>query len=186
MTERTKILKIIIIGDGRVGKSTLRRRYFGENFDANYIMTLGADFAVKNETVNERNYVLQIWDLAGQPKFKEIREAYYNNTSGMILVFDVNLPETFDSLPGWITEFSSNQEFDVRDVPIILVGNKIDLRGEPGSELVTAMQGMEYAKTLSEWSHHEVPYVETSALVGLNVEVPFKYLILNLEKKPDR
>ena len=186
MTERTKIFKLVIIGDGAVGKSTLRRRYFGESFESNYIMTLGADFAIKHELVNGHKYILQIWDLAGQPQYKEIRQAYYDNASGIIMVYDVNIPQTFTNLPKWITEFSINQSMDVRDVPIILVGNKIDLRGMPGQALVPAMKGMEYAQILSEWSNHEVPYVETSALKGLNIRVPFKYLVLGMDKTAER
>lgn len=182
MSDRTKIHKIIILGDGAVGKTTLRKRYFGDTFESSYSMTIGADFAVKNETINDQHYVLQIWDLAGQPRFKEVRSSFYQKAAGMILLYDISVPSSFEHLPMWIQEFSENIDTDIRDLPIILVGNKVDLRGEPGLNIVTSNEGVSYAQELTEWSNHEIPFVETSALVGLNVEVPFKKLIMNLEK----
>lgn len=192
MSDRVKAYKIVIVGDGAVGKTTLRKKYFGDNFETEYAMTLGADFAIKNEQVGNRYYMLQIWDLGGQPQFKDIRSAYYMNSSGLIMVFDVTKIQTFKNLPLWIDEFTSNYKSDAKNVPLILVGNKIDLRyryqpgsvesQSVGSEIVSTMEGMEYAKVLSEWSNHDVPYVETSALVGLNIQVPFKSVILNLDK----
>ena len=178
--KRTKIYKIIIVGDGGVGKTSLRSRFFGEGFKTQYMMTIGADFAVKRQRIDEEDYILHFWDLAGQPRFKDIRSTYYDNCSGIVLVFDLTMPHTLTNVPQWITELSNNNSGDIKQIPMILLGNKLDLRGEPGVELVSNEEGIEYAKELSKWANQEVKYFETSALVGLNVDSAFTSLIRSL------
>ena len=77
MSEKAFLVKIVLAGDGAVGKTTLRRRYLGEGFQASYMMTIGADFAVKRVDIGGKTITFQIWDLAGQPRFQMVRELYY-------------------------------------------------------------------------------------------------------------
>ena len=68
-----RIFKVVLIGDGAVGKTSLRRNYLGKSFRENYLMTIGADFSVKQVPYEDYIVSLQIWDLAGQPRFSEVR-----------------------------------------------------------------------------------------------------------------
>lgn len=69
-------MKIVLAGDGAVGKTAIRERYLGKGFSSNYMMTIGADFALKEAHVREKSIKFQIWDLAGQPRFGTVRSVY--------------------------------------------------------------------------------------------------------------
>ncbi|MCK4896735.1 MAG: GTP-binding protein, partial [Candidatus Heimdallarchaeota archaeon] len=84
-----KTYKITLIGDGAVGKTSIRRSYLGETFEGSYSLTLGSDFATKTMNVGDLNICMIIWDLAGQPRFKAVREGFYRGTRGALLVFDL-------------------------------------------------------------------------------------------------
>lgn len=168
--------KIVLIGDGQVGKTSLRRNYMGESFRTEYLMTIGADFSVKEVPYEDYILNLQIWDLAGQPRFKDVRGAYYAGAYGALVVFDITRPETFTSIDFWINEMIKYN--DNKLIPMILIGNKADLRGEtPLETQVPKRLAMAYAQTLSEWSDFKVSYIETSAKTGQNVMRAFETLI---------
>ncbi len=139
--------------------------------------TIGADFAVKRL---DSGRVMQIWDLAGQPRFSVVREGYYQGTKGAIFVFDISRPETFYSIPNWIAELLDNIEGD-DPIPMAIVGNKADLRVKNSPDQVSLQQGIDYAKQLTDWAELDVPYVEASAKTGLNVEKIFSVLIENID-----
>jgi len=180
MATRTKTFKITVLGDGGVGKTSIRKRYLGEGFKASYGMTVGADFAVKRVNVDGENITLQIWDLAGQQRFSKVREVYYKGSIGAVLVFDITRPGTYQNLPSWLHECIVNN--NNRRVPFILLGNKADLRDIYTTESVPEEQGVEYARILSEWSGYEIPYLETSALTGLNIDEAFIKLLRYIMK----
>lgn len=162
-------IKILLLGEGAVGKTSLRKRYMGEGFKQNYMMTLGAEFSIK--VVD--NFRLQIWDLSGQHTLSKIRRGYYKGAKGVILVFDISRPDTFHKIQAWIDEMHTHQD---TKIPMILVGNKADLR-ETCDEPVQNSHAFVYAKQLSEWSNFEIPYFEASAMTGLNVEQLFSKLV---------
>jgi len=162
------------LGEPRVGKTSVRRRYLGAVFDKDYNVTLGADFAVKRLANND---VLQIWDLAGQPVYKSVRSGYYRGAEGVILVYDITRPETFKKISKWIDEMLSISD---SMIPLILVANKVDLK-EDGYEYVSPKDGENYAKILSDWSGFNVPYIESSALLGTNIDKIFENLIKEIE-----
>jgi len=178
MAERRKIFKVVVLGDGAVGKTALRHRYLGEGFKQSYSMTIGADFAVKRVDLDGKEIVAQIWDLAGQLRFQSVREVYYQGAAGGLLVFDITRAATFESIPNWITELLENNKNKI--VPMVLIGNKSDLRAST-PEAITLESGQDYAKNLSAWSKFEIPYVETSALSGDNVEDAFATLLRNID-----
>ena len=173
---RRTILKMTVLGDGTVGKTSLRKTYLGEGFKEGYSMTIGADFAVKYVTINDQEIIAQIWDLAGQQRFSTVRETYYRGTSASFLVFDITRRVTFENIPNWIGELLENNSN--RLVPLALIGNKSDLR-DNARDPIMPDQAKEYAKALSEWSGINVPYFETSAKNGENVETAFTELIRN-------
>lgn len=171
--KRKKSYKVILLGDGSVGKTSLRHRFLGDGFRERYSMTIGADFAVKRF----KNSVVQIWDLAGQTRFKMVREVYYRGAVGAIIVYDVTRDKTFRSVPDWIGELLNNNNDNM--IPLILVGNKIDLRTVKS---ITKEQGIEYAHALSDWAGKEVHYIETSAKADINVGKTFETLLEEMSK----
>ena len=177
--QRRKIFKITLLGEGAVGKTALRLRYLGEGFKQSYSMTIGADFAVKRVQVDGQEFVAQIWDLAGQVRFQSVREVYYQGTMGSLLVFDITRPETLHAIPNWIRELMEHNKNKSTIVPMVLIGNKSDLRGKIPTALPREV-GEKYAQSLSEWSGYQVPYVETSAKTGDNVDQAFITLLRNI------
>ena len=171
-----RIFKIVLIGDGAVGKTSLRRNYLGKSFRESYLMTIGADFSVKQVPYEDYIVNLQIWDLAGQPRFSEVRGAYYANCYGAIVVFDITRPNTFSNIDYWINELVRYNEH--RLVPMVIVGNKADLRSSTPTEVqVDKNAALAYALTLTEWGGLKVDFIETSALSGQNVNSAFERLI---------
>ena len=170
------LMKIVLAGDGAVGKTALRERYLGKGFSSNYMMTIGADFALKEAIIREKSIKFQIWDLAGQPRFGTVRSVYYYGCLGALLVFDVTRPDTFTNLESWIEEiFKHNGK---NEIPVVLLGNKADLRDQFPNH-VTDSQAEEYAAKLSERTQRAgfpVRYMSTSAKTGLNVSAAFDML----------
>ncbi|OLS21736.1 MAG: GTPase KRas precursor [Candidatus Heimdallarchaeota archaeon LC_2] len=160
-------IKILLLGEPAVGKTSLRKRYMGEGFKKNYMMTIGAEFAIKDVD----NYRLQIWDLAGQKSLSSIRKTYYQGAKGVIIVFDISRPDTFTQIQLWIDELQKTLD---SIIPMIVVGNKADLRD---SKSVSVSQAKNYVQKLSDGSNFDVNYYEASALTGLNVDNLFAKLV---------
>ncbi len=175
----TKKFKITLLGEGAVGKTSLRKNFLGETFDRDYMMTLGADFATKVVEVDDYEVTLIIWDLAGQPRFSAVREGFYIGTRGALLVFDITRPDTYEQLANWVRELIKNNKN--RKVPMVLIGNKNDLRGSLHTT-IPEEYGAKYAKALSQWSGYDIPYIETSAKYGDNVETAFENLVQEIIK----
>jgi len=173
--------KIVLLGDGAVGKSSLRQKYVGEKINTNYSMTVGVDFSVKRDRIEHEDVVTQIFDLAGQSRHKLSRKEYYKNSNGAIIVFDLTRPKTFQNIPNWLSEFLENNNNQM--VPFILIGNKSDLRIQNGGG-VSSEKAQEYAKHLSEWSGFHVPYFETNIFNDSHnedINKVFHKLIKNIE-----
>jgi small GTP-binding protein len=162
------LYKITLLGDGAVGKTALRDRFMGKSFTADYMMTIGADFATKQVELGPQygNIKYQIWDLAGQPRFEAVRGLYYRGSLGGLLVFDVTRPPSFENTPSWVKELWKNN--GKGRVPIVILGNKIDLRGAVPENLEPG-HGQALARHLSEIAGFQIPYLETSAKTGQNV-----------------
>ena len=178
--------KIVLIGEATVGKSTIRERYLGIGFRPAYLQTVGADYTIKKQLIeNKESLNLQIWDLAGQQGFSSIRDAFYKGTDGVILVFDVTRPKTADKISDWIKEVKRNLN---ENVPILLVGNKIDLR-DSKKESISNEQGMKLAKKFSHSFRTEIDYIESSAKTGENIDEVFSIMaesVINFKEKKGR
>ncbi|MHA1976298.1 MAG: Rab family GTPase [Candidatus Hodarchaeales archaeon] len=172
-------MKICLLGDGAVGKTALRERYLGKQFSSGYVMTIGADFAVKKTHINteegKKSVKFQIWDLAGQPRFNSVRELYYKGSHGGLLVFDITRRDSFTNLTSWIEELYRNSGRGI--MPITLLGNKVDLRNEV-EDPVTPEEAQAYIEEIKgEYEiKFDVPYLETSAKTGENVDESFNAL----------
>ena len=150
--------KVVMLGDGAVGKTALTTRFTQNFFDADYKRTIGSDFAVKIIDLTEDTKVtLQVWDLAGQPRFEVVRQSFYRGAKGGLLVFDVTRRRTFINIDRWKEEAYMAIG---NPIPLVVVANKIDLI----DRVVQPEEGKEYA------DNNGFLYVESSALTGANVE----------------
>ncbi len=173
-------LKVILIGDGAVGKTSIRRRYLGEGFRDDYQMTIGADLAAKKSDIvysGGKQIKYLIWDLAGQPRFNNVRKAYYSASVGALLVFDVTRPESFQNIPKWLNELWRNN--GLGPVPIVVLGNKIDL-SKVGIPCVSERKAKAFVDRLSQiaekYRGFKIYFLSTSAKTGLNIEQAFELL----------
>ncbi|MFW9778259.1 MAG: Rab family GTPase [Candidatus Heimdallarchaeota archaeon] len=173
-------VKIVLAGDGAVGKTSIRRQYLGEGFQEDYQMTIGADLATKSSSTiypGGKQIKFVIWDLAGQPRFDVVRKAYYNNAVGALVVFDVTRLESFQNVVAWMNELWKNNGRG--PVPIIVLGNKADLRS--GETLtVEDNKAQIFVSRLSQISRQHrgfrIHYLPTSAKTGNNIETAFELL----------
>eukprot|EP00028_Trichosphaerium_sp_Am-I-7-wt_P009340 CAMPEP_0168537262 /NCGR_PEP_ID=MMETSP0405-20121227/20196_1 /TAXON_ID=498012 /ORGANISM="Trichosphaerium sp, Strain Am-I-7 wt" /LENGTH=171 /DNA_ID=CAMNT_0008565737 /DNA_START=16 /DNA_END=531 /DNA_ORIENTATION=+ len=124
--------RLILLGNSGGGKSSILRRFTDEIFEDNY-STVGVDFKQKIVKSNDTPIKLQIWDTAGQEKFRTITNSYYNKAEGVVLVFDVCSQESFDGLGEWLVEV---EKYAAADIPILLLGNKNDKEGRVITESV--------------------------------------------------
>ncbi|MHA1992355.1 MAG: Rab family GTPase [Candidatus Hodarchaeales archaeon] len=179
-------MKLILCGDGAVGKTALRERYLGRGFSQSYLQTIGADFATTDKELNidgnMKSVQYQIWDLAGQSEFQAVRGSYYEGCFGSLMVYDCTRRDSFHNIQNWITELWENSGKGA--VPIVLLGNKVDLKDQ-FPEHVKDDEVFSFIETLNEKCrphNFEVSYLETSALTGKNVEQAFLTLGENVVK----
>ena len=165
------LYKICLLGDGGVGKTSLRERFLGKGFQSGYILTIGADFAVQDLEIDNMQYKFQIWDLAGQQRFEAVRALYYRGSHGAILVFDKTRPESLYNLEKWKIELFTNVG---RQIPYVLLGNKSDLPNAINQEELTRF--VETSQQEVSGIIYSIHYLDTSAKSGLNVTEAFTQL----------
>ncbi|MEA2071174.1 MAG: Rab family GTPase [Asgard group archaeon] len=163
------LFKTIVVGDGAVGKTAITFQFATNKFKENYKMTIGVEFTIKHVKIRDRKIKCQIWDTGGQERFRKIRPLYYRGALGGLVVFDVTNIQSFNHLDIWFNEVLANCE----KIPLILVGNKIDLTDRE----VSYDQGLEYARQKSEQLGYNIPYFETSAKTGESIKKVFYELI---------
>ncbi|MBY9009080.1 MAG: GTP-binding protein [Candidatus Lokiarchaeota archaeon] len=165
--------KLILGGDGAVGKTSMVHRYVENNFASDYKSTIGTSIMKKECTFKEFESVVRfvIWDLAGQAQFKRVRQSYLSNAEAGILVYDVTNRSSFENIDkNWYFEIKKASP----DIALILVGNKIDLESE---RVVSREEGEALAQKLT------LTYIETSAKTGENINDAFKMLALQIIRK---
>ncbi|KAH0792959.1 Ras-related protein Rab-13 [Histomonas meleagridis] len=162
MGEDLKIIKIVLIGDSSVGKTSILIRWAHGKFE-NTVQTIGVDFRNKVVERNGIKYKAQIWDTAGQEKFKSITKSYFQKAQGIILAYDVTSISSFEHIPTWI---ESIKESCSTQVPIIIIGNKIDLE-----EKVNRDDALYFANA------NNCPFFATSAANGEGIEEAINHLI---------
>ena len=166
-------LKIISIGNNATGKSCLIKRFCEERFVTKYIPTIGVDYGVKPLKINSKSIRINFWDLSGYPEFLDIRNEFYKDTQGCILVYDVTQRSSFEALQSWIDE-ACKYGADPLILPTILCANKTDKRKD---QVVTGVEGKAFA------DKYRIPYFETSAQSGSNVADMFNTLFQNVLQK---
>ncbi|KAF5745704.1 Ras-related Rab7 [Tripterygium wilfordii] len=174
---RRTLLKVIILGDSGVGKTSLMNQYVNKKFSNQYKATIGADFLTKEVHFEDRLFTLQIWDTAGQERFQSLGVAFYRGADCCVLVYDVNSAKSFDNLNNWREEFLIQASpSDPENFPFVVLGNKVDVDG--GNSRVVS------EKKARAWcaSKGNIPYFETSAKEGVNVEEAFQCIAKNALK----
>ncbi len=174
-------MKVVLIGDGAVGKTAIRERYLGHGYSGQYLGTIGADFAAKEEKIGAKKVKFQIWDLAGQPRFSVVRTLYYSGAKAAFVVCDVSNQESVINLNEWINELWRNNGRG--PIPFVILGNKIDLRAERG-DCITDQELETIAERLTTLTWQDfrfsVPYFPTSAKTGENITEAFKQLAIQI------
>ena len=157
--------KIIFIGDAGVGKTTIISRIMDNPFIEEYEPSIGVDFMSKTLKYNGQNVKLQIWDTAGQEKYKGLIPSYVRNSSIVFVVYDISGKTSFDNIPKWINFIKS-----IENTTIVLCGNKIDLENRE----VKKEEGEELAKK------EGISFFEVSAKTNDNIKNMFYNVIAEL------
>ena len=157
-------MKICLLGDGGVGKTSLVYRFIENRFSTDFKSTLGVNLLKRKVSIDDNTVSVQIWDLGGQDAYRKLRKLYLEGSQGALVIFDKTNKKSFDHLYDWINSFREAQS----DAPMVLIGNKIDLEDQIKIDENTARN---YATT------NNMEYLSTSAKTGEKVESAFKSLI---------
>ena len=166
--EYTMLFKIVIIGDTYVGKTNILSRYISNEFDPNSNSTIGVELTTKTYNFDNNDVKVQIWDTAGQEKYRSITSSYYKGAQGCLLVYDITKKKSFDNIDKWYSELKSNSD---EKIYTMLLGNKSDL-GE--NREVSIEEAEKKAKNFN------IAFMETSAYNGNNINKAFNELINNV------
>ncbi|MFX0051419.1 MAG: GTP-binding protein [Candidatus Hodarchaeota archaeon] len=170
-------MKVCIIGDGGVGKTSLIERLVGKGFHSTYVITIGADITTYTTVIDGEQCRFQFWDLAGQQRFNAVRTLYYRGSHGGILVFDRTRPVSLANLEHWRKELF---RFVGHEIPVMILGNKCDLKNNIDPALLKEfIQKSENDYPMNPW---EIPYLDTSAKTGQGVPLAFEVIGRSIQK----
>lgn len=153
------LFKIVFLGEGAVGKTSLVGRFVYDSFEGDYLATIGTDIHLKMVQVDDTMVKLVIWDIAGQDNFSQLRRAYYQNASGAFFVFDTSRPETIARIDEWFKALHAV----TGDIPLVMLENKVDLKSA-----ITKEQKDQIIKK------YGLKIIRTSAKEDTNVEDAFQ------------
>jgi Ras-related protein Rab-8A len=161
-TDYDVLAKAIVIGDSSVGKSSLLYRYTEQDWNPHYIATIGVDFKVMTFERQGKIIKLQLWDTAGQDRFRTIVHTYYRGAHAVMLVFAIDDRDSFENLQEWLGDV---HRFGSQGVPVVLVGNKADCA--PEQVAVSDEEAEALARSLG------AQYLKTSARLNKGVDEAF-------------
>ena len=169
--EYEMMVKVIIIGESGVGKTNIMSKYLKNQFMENSKATVGVEFGSKLFKCQGHKIKAQIWDTAGQEKYKAITGAYYKGSKGALVVYDITRKDTFATLEKWVNDLKAASD---PKLTMLLIGNKSDLDDK---REVSKDQGEEKAKSF------ECAFLETSALSGDNIDKAFELMVKEIFEK---
>jgi small GTP-binding protein len=160
----TNLTRVVMIGDSAVGKTSLLNRAMGCKFNREEMATVGANWHLYTHECSGSQVELQIWDTAGQEKYRALGPLYYRTAVGAVVVYDITRRSSFDNVQRWIASFVGTAG---TNVVIIVVGNKSD---ETVGRQVTEREALDWCEA------HQYDWYETSAKTGSNVQTVFEML----------
>lgn len=166
------LLKVLMIGDSDVGKSSILLRFTDDTYNDEQPVTIGVDFKIKLVEFGGKKVNLTIWDTAGQEKFRSLTSSYYRGTQGIILAYDVTRRDSFDNLEGWLSEIETYTTNP--DVVKLLVGNKVDKENRE----VSREEAAAFARSKA------MLFIECSAKTRLGVQQAFEELVMKILETP--
>lgn len=164
-------VKLVLLGEAAVGKSSLVLRFVSNDFQENKEPTIGAAFLTQKCTIGDRTIKYEIWDTAGQERFASLAPMYYRNAQAALVVYDITKPASFIKARHWVKELHEQAS---KDITIALVGNKYDLvESEEGGEEEDSLRkvSIEEGKLLA--AEENLLFFETSAKTSYNVNDVF-------------
>ncbi len=171
--------KVCIFGDGGVGKTTLIKKCVTGIFSESTIMTIGVDFHVKQLEMDGEPVSLQIWDFAGEDRFRFLLASYVRGASGGIFMFDITRFKSLENINAWSEVIDECTDHNKRPLPVVLVGGKLDLSAERAVESA-------YGHQLADENELFIDYIECSSLTGENVNLIFQTLAQEMMKRKAR
>lgn len=178
-SKQQRQLKLIIIGDAGIGKTSLLDKYVNNRFKNEYQATIGSDFLARKIHIDGKSIDLQIWDTAGQEQFQSLGNIFYRGANAVMLAYDVTKADSFRNIEHkWRKKFIEVTECDPSVFPFVVIGNKVDL----ADKVVQTSAGREYCQMNGDMLFYEV-----SAKTGENVQIAFESIAkLALERtEPD-
>ncbi len=166
-------LRIIVIGNSGVGKSSIVTRFAESEFDGEMVGTVGINFKNKTLKMDDKTLHLQIWDTAGEERFWSITPAYCRKADGVILIYDITNTKTFDGIHFWKNKVL---QYSPEGVEMVLMGNKLDMKNQ---RAISEDTGKEAAERIGS------PFFEVSAMTGHNIDQAFQALAEAILKKKE-
>ncbi len=165
------MFKIMVIGESKVGKTSVIKKYTQNKFGGVYLTTVGVDFQDKIINIDDKKIRLQIWDTAGQERFRNITKNYFNSSNGFLLIYDITDKDSLEHLNFWSAQIQLNAPEKSK---CVLVGNKCDLES---ARVISYEEGKMYAEK------NKIKFFETSAKDGTNINEVFEYIANEIYKE---
>ena len=162
--------KLILVGDGGVGKTTLIKRHKTGEFEKKYVPTLGVEVSKLHFDTSHGRVCLAVWDTAGQEKFGGLRDGYYIKADAAIIMFDVTARITYKNVPNWHRDIQRV----AANIPMVLLGNKVDVK-----------ERQVKAKNIQFHRKRNLQYYDVSARSNYNFVKPFLWIIRRMVNVPD-
>ncbi|XP_033989540.1 ras and EF-hand domain-containing protein isoform X2 [Trematomus bernacchii] len=169
-----RLFKVVLVGNSSVGKTSLLRSFCEGRFHPSTTATVGVDYSVKTLTLDNMQVAMQLWDTAGQERYRSITKQFFRKADGVVVMFDVTVKESFKAVKPWLTNV---QEAAEEGIPILLLGNKMDMDAEREVSFKEAEQLA---------FENKVMFSEVSAYTSKNVTESLTHLARVLMEQEDR